>query len=237
LALELARQNLDARRHETTPSGFKLGLLDVLRRSLDQVSEITVYVASFSENGDQLSQWRGYSHGISGYSIGITPHDLLNASANGLTLAKCIYGEKGQTELIETIIDNLFAFATTLWEQKPKEQDRVYRESYKLFASLLSTAAPLIKDSSFSEEAEWRLFSQPTMFDPTQLKFRPGRSMPIPYCEFPLSNLKEALKFKEVIIGPTPHPQLAQQAVEALFLNQRVNCNCIRNSVIPYRDW
>src|SRR6056297_2083220 len=50
------------------------------------------FICSFSENADQLSQWRGYAQG--GYSLGVPRVAIESArDDHGFHLAKCIYDE------------------------------------------------------------------------------------------------------------------------------------------------
>ena len=60
-----------------------------------------VCVASFSEVGDALSQWRGYCPNGAGYSIGFVTQDLVGEAARqGFSLARCLYDEESQREAI-----------------------------------------------------------------------------------------------------------------------------------------
>jgi len=63
-------------------------------------------VFSFSQNPDQLSQWRGYCPTANGYALGFYSKVLEQSHQNeGLSfLAPCIYDETKQAELIDGII-------------------------------------------------------------------------------------------------------------------------------------
>lgn len=66
-------------------------------------------IISFSEHGDQLSQWRAYG-AQTGYAISFDPKALLeSAQLQGWQLVKCIYSEvekkKYVTELIEKALN------------------------------------------------------------------------------------------------------------------------------------
>jgi hypothetical protein len=68
-------------------------------------------------------------------------------------------------------------------------------------------------------------------------ELRAGRSMLVPYIEHQLASEDERLDLAEIIVGPTPHPDLAVKAVEALLAKHRVLIENIRESEIPYREW
>ena len=94
------------------------------------------------------------------------------------------------------------------------------------------TYAPLFKDSSFKEEWEWRIISM----NPINLTFRQGKSFLVPYLEIDLCDEGEHVKVKEVVVGPTPHMELAMKACE-LFLRQHKAESKVTASVIPYCNW
>ena len=72
-------------------SGWDPGFPAVHRqRGFDPVD--LVRVAAWSEDGDLLSQWRGYSGGATGYSIGFSRAKLEQAAIDeAWTLARCVY--------------------------------------------------------------------------------------------------------------------------------------------------
>jgi len=82
--------------------------LDLMLEALSVVEEVNMSVTSFTENGDQLSQWRGYSEIGSGYSIGFYSAELLNnISRNGIHhLLPCIYDEKTQVQMVKELVNS-----------------------------------------------------------------------------------------------------------------------------------
>ena len=67
---------------------------------------LTPFVASFSENGDQLSQWRAYCPKGNGFSIGFRYSDLSYLlKTTGFRLVKCIYGSGGAGDTYPGIND------------------------------------------------------------------------------------------------------------------------------------
>ncbi|MFN2397803.1 MAG: hypothetical protein ABR543_04055 [Gemmatimonadaceae bacterium] len=71
LALDLLDELLE-QKVEAASSRYDRALYSVLKESLSEAGDSEVYVASFSEDGDQLGQWRAYSPAASGYAVGIT---------------------------------------------------------------------------------------------------------------------------------------------------------------------
>jgi hypothetical protein len=102
---------------------------------------------------------------------------------------------------------------------------------------LLPLTAPALKDASFAEEAEWRLVRLPSSFEEGKLQFREGRSMLIPYNQHFFPDNCDSVPIEELIIGPTPHPELAREAAQALLTSHGLPSTKVRSSAIPYRTW
>lgn len=80
------------------------GLSQTLRHSFGQLIAKTqeqCFVLSFSEAGDQLSQWRAYCPGGSGYALGFAQTNRLFASArqHSFNLIRCEYSPDKQRKL------------------------------------------------------------------------------------------------------------------------------------------
>jgi hypothetical protein len=90
--------------------------------------------------------------------------------------------------------------------------------------------AALFKDPTFKREREWRLVSVPNPEELPGIRFRKGKSTPIPYCELPFAGPEERSFVDRVIVGPCPEPDVTRQAVESI-------AGKAENSKIPYRNW
>jgi len=67
--------------------------------------------------------------------------------------------------------------------------------------------------------------------------YRRGQSVIIPYFRFNLVTKSNEWPIKEVIVGPTPHKDLAREAVAQLLSSKGIAGFAVRNSTIPYRNW
>jgi hypothetical protein len=107
--------------------------------------------------------------------------------------------------------------------------------------------APTIKHCAFHEEQEWRLISAPIPFGDSRWQVRAGRSMLIPYIPVTLAPSDAYLPIQDVVVGPTPHmdlavraagvllgPKLEPMTLQAPMARQPAQ---IRNSQILYRNW
>ena len=196
-----------------------------------------VYVTSFTENADQLSQWRAYCPTTGGYSVGFRTKFLVDSldSNPHRFLASCIYDSDAHQQLVRDLV-KWVVLAAEESLSSGVTRDRVFRESYKQLGRLLPLLAPALKDPSFAEEQEWRLVCLPISFDNQKPHFRQGRSMLIPYHEHSFPN-KIRVPIEELVIGPTPHSQLARDATYALLAANGITSTTVRSSSIPYRAW
>jgi predicted GNAT family acetyltransferase len=85
---------------------------DFLNRNSAQI-----FVASFTDSEDDLSQWRGYSHGTCGVSIafGLGMHRLPIGSDSAVTFAPCVYDDDKKQSLIQYALQHFINESETWW--------------------------------------------------------------------------------------------------------------------------
>ncbi len=230
-AVELARSKLNHRlQAERGPwNGYYGKVLERLD-AIDAIQDLVLFVGSFSETADLLSQWRAYAPSGGGFSIGFE-HEYLKTMANkqGLRIMKCIYDLREH----EAILENLINRAGTLVKNGECEQAVA-----GFFVGLLRVA-PALKDASFYEEREWRVVSDVLNPSDAKPKFRVGKSMLIPYQEFKLAAGGQKMSVSRIIVGPTPHMSLSISSL-AYLLSTSTNVDqtySIEHSRVPYRSW
>jgi len=168
--------------------------------SMDMIS----YVACFSENKDQLSQWRGYADNGAGIAVGFSREsfaDLKEAAPSHISFRKVIYDEKEQEKFIERIArESIKAMETKPVAQVAAELNQNYRLQF-----------PVLKNASFEEEAEWRIIFNDSfskrkrhvgkniLFSGIRYTVREKRL--VSYIEMDFSKLKHNA-IKEIWIGP-----------------------------------
>jgi hypothetical protein len=115
---------------------FQIRLRNLVEGFLEQgpvtSNDVQVYTASFSVNGDQLSQWRGYSKGSSGVSLGF---DLrwLRPPKGGDTLvsfAPCVYEDEHKRLLLRHALSSFAQEVMELSEIAGSKEavDRTFNE-------------------------------------------------------------------------------------------------------------
>jgi hypothetical protein len=234
LAFDYIRDELDQQRKEvkTNQADEELNNKYDVLGSIDLVN---ISVASFTEEGDQLSQWRGYCEIGDGYSLGFNGRSLLNqAKKADYHLVPCVYEEQIHRLVVKELVSS--TRVANIRGNPKYDKTPFYRMS---FADAVLFIAPIIKSESFKEEKEWRLISRPLGYEIAE--YRQGAQSLIPYWKFNI-NLVETLK--SIIIGPTAEPDLSLGAVHGLLYKEfqpterdvvyEITKN-IKHSKIPYR--
>jgi hypothetical protein len=195
----------------------------------DELSGTNVCVASFSEESDSLSQWRGYA-GNAGFAIGFEGEYLASLTAKDHAyLAPCIYESDRQRTVVQALLQEVI-------EQNLSPQRLNQRPGGNLSAYLLRFA-PLLKHRSFGGEREWRIITTPHSCGIPRFCFRPGTSTLTPYYRFPLAEEGIPFRVSRVIVGPTPHEREARASVGSLLVRLGLNEVAVTNSEVPYRNW
>lgn len=243
LALDIASTYLKELIENTKDRALK-SRLNYYLSIIPNIQDMNICVCSLTEKGDLLSQWRGYSNTLGGYSIGFNVFALEPfIKLNGFELVKCIYSREMQKNKVLEIIDA--TIREFIHEIEPDHKMELYYKSGEVFLERLAKIAPVLKDSGFAEEAEWRIIS---VVNFERLEFRSGRSMLTPYFRISLNSRKNRdfdRLIDEIIVGHTPHPDLAVSATQAFILkhfppigSDDYQCPIdVKKSSIPFRNW
>jgi len=202
--------------------------------SLLRLEKLALYVACFSEEGDSLSQWRGYCPPGFGYNISFNSSELTNlARQQGFNLRKCIYTPESQRSVVKKWADET---VSSLLAKNLSETDLEAHceEAWPAYWNDFINFAPYMKNPAFSDEREWRLVSH-ILSNDDRVRLRQTRSMLAPYVPIKLG-LKENTELRmRLTVGPTPHQELAIAAL-AHYLG-RYRIFGLDRSRVPYRDW
>lgn len=130
---------------------------------------VTNFVICFCEEGDKLSQWRGYADNGKGVSLGFSEQELRQYSEKYkdiMTLEKVKYktAEEINEKIISTADDLLLKLKNLRkWIVDNFKCDKNMLEKYMIlfFVQMLNIVFMMsleYKNKSFEEENEWRLF-------------------------------------------------------------------------------
>jgi hypothetical protein len=227
-------------------------------RAIGELATPEVYVASFSEKPDLLSQWRGYCPRGGGFCIGIDAEVLRAFCINrGYRLEKCVYDHEEQVEEIARLVATCQQrFPAPRVDEaefaamSPKEQVDIEVEHYertslgidrakseaavKLFCAELATLAPRFKNNGFHEEAEWRIVATAPS---VPVKYRPTSSYLAPYIELPVLVEEGTSTLVEVLVGPNPNQARCEESVRMLLRSSGLERVSVACSTIPYNNW
>jgi len=213
-------------------------LKDLLRRINDVIQEKTssgrVYVVSFCQNGDLLSQWRAYGAFGGGYAVGLKTACLsgprLQESEPARVLRPVIYGRDKQVRMLK-------GWLKTFVESGHMPGGRVdYADLLTLFSDYLVT----FKNPSYREEQEWRLIqfgryvgstkrrlTEGEVIWPTCFRVRKGQILP--YVDLDLTGssgrLHGKLPVNEIVCGPTIRRELGIKALSQLCDSLGFDCS------------
>ena len=199
-----------------------------------------VFVASLSEQGNLLSQWRAYSPVGKGVSLGFDPQYIRTiAQQQVYRLGKCVYDGELQQRVIQEIFRRIEKEATSNGPENDTSKRHPSNSYYGIFERFeddLLMCAALLKHPAFREEVEWRVVSSVVKrYAPSDIQYREGRSCLVPYRELSLVPKESAgMTLKEVFVGPTPDSELSMRSV-GMYLSNRGISPMVANSSIPYR--
>lgn len=199
-----------------------------------------VFVASFTPNGNLLSQWRGYSGLGKGVSLGFETADLAaSVRSQSYRIARCIYSAQQKRKIAARVID---AFVVNALErgEAPATQahpTQSFHHSFHELEEYLFTVAALMKNGSFEEEEEWRIVSPVhSNYVEMPILYREGTHSLVPYFEVSLPvDTEGKLLMRNVYVGPSPTPNESHTSVSR-YVRKYTACPVVTNSLIPWRS-
>ncbi|WP_434042996.1 MULTISPECIES: DUF2971 domain-containing protein [Sorangium] len=178
-----------------------------------------VFVACFCEEGDLLSQWRGYG-ADHGYALGFDVESLRRLGLGDL--APIQYGLPNPAQY--------FAEELELARHPTAHPGVAGWHATELLLPRLAR----VKHPGFAEEREWRLMKQASLYEPEPKvlpQFRPSPLGPLAYIVH--SFTRECLR--EVVVGPGSHAATRMAAVTAMLEHQGFSDINVRASIVPLR--
>jgi len=187
---------------------------------------LSAFVASFTEDGDLLSQWERYA-GPHGYCVGFDAERLRAVLAeSGRNLTKVVYDTEFQRDLLNEIFDVAFdRLESGAFEEMTEESVERWANIHATIARSMSLT---FKHPAFEREQEWRSVELLPDERAPALEVRPGAFGVVPYLPIPVSHeIDDSLS--DVIIAPTKYEAEAKRAV--LLTLRRFNYDVSRVNV------
>jgi hypothetical protein len=207
--------------------------LEEVKWSVFSLPKTSVFVVSFSESGDLLSQWRSYCPENRGISLGFEATELLRAAEEqGFKLVRCSYDGGPQYDAVEQLATRSIAAYSA---SRPMQRKDVIDQFRQEFAGMAAS----FKNSTFADEQEWRLVKVADG-TPADTCYREGKYTLVPYTIFRLGvDHRDRVRIRRVVIGPTLHADLARGAVFGMLTApaRKVLLGQIESSRTTFRAW
>lgn len=204
-------------------------IIDEIEKNLDKEVFPEIYVASFCEDNDLLSQWRGYANNSGGICIGFKSAEMWRLARENsgkitaisyrdidgkMTAENKINAHNNREEGLQDILgDAISKFRSS------REKDVIH--------NLISS----IKHDKFKEEKEWRVTMLGKNIKSEDKKFREKNGILIPYFEL---DFEPAKAISSVIIGPGENQDLIAKSVKNFLATKELNIE-VEKSTIPFR--
>jgi hypothetical protein len=209
-----------------------------------------------SEDGDLLSQWRGYASDATGVAIGFSTEYLnwlsetsIGRDEPGFTLQQVVYEPSAHESLVQPtylqvkqLIDagalkiyRSRGLLDTRTDAEIAQENAANRKAYsQLSLRLLSLFSKLfhLKAYAFREEREWRLLSYLVKGGEDFCSYRAVHDRLIPYRQVALVGL-ERTPIREVILGPKHNTP--PKVVEDFLKQNQYGVVQVRRSEASYR--
>jgi Protein of unknown function (DUF2971) len=235
---EVIKAHLDSKRHGSGNEQL------VAESALQQIQHMPhgpdgsarSYIACFSKNPDQLSQWRGYGRNR-GFSIGFATAGLRSISADlphdcTAHLHDVIYELEAQTVMLEE------EFGSTIATFPPPANVNDALPAARSFLAAARLVATTFKHAAFTEEAEVRQHLYQYQTDTASpLEFRDSQMGLTPSISLPLSSPKLSASevIKEIVVGPQRNRDEAARATQQLLARHDLKDTPVRLSEVPLR--
>ena len=213
----------------------RVEIIDGLRKSIETSRDFCVFIASFCQNGDLLSQWRGYK---AAYALGISGQWLQeNAAEQNFELVPIAYSFAQQQASIHAAISLLQNYID---DNAAKGKTNLRKSILRWWSSRMLIVLAALKSEAFDEEAEYRLVKA-CHYWPKEMRTRPTPQGLVPYVEvkFACKTIDNTLfhpancGIEEIVIGPglLDHQLIG---LNALLASHSMNLP-IKKSSIPFR--
>lgn len=193
---KLAKEVLE----EEIKGGANKHLLEEIKTSLFRDhAETEVYVCSFTQCRDDLSQWRAYggtTRGTARYCIGFRLDVLANLAEkiSHSSFSPVSYDERAQRHPIKKVITYAIKFVAKR-DLLPRETQVIAVEA----ARRLTRLFPEMKSPAFKAEEEWRVIRWAPP-DSDEVCFDATRGVVRPYIAFPLADQEQKLPVDDLLV-------------------------------------
>jgi hypothetical protein len=195
------------------------------------------FVACFSKQRDDLTQWRAYSVGENSYAIGFIAGGFFG---RGSLVVRVNYDMEQHKQVVRDVAAaTLRFFREGLDDNRASSSEAWGDEFIAEWGGLIGQLAPMLKDSAFSAEKEYRIVHQLQVSEMSHLRFKQketlmARHLPLVFPPPAAATPSRVLPIGEVIIGPSRHKEITRVSVDS-FMRQRGYTVPVSISEIPFQ--
>lgn len=192
-----------------------------------------LFVASLTEQPDDLNQWRCYCPD-GGYALGFDAQRLAHTLASSRLgeLVKVVYAETEKQKLASELV--LAANAAWRFALSRRARATVLSRIRAEITEAVITCFCVFKHRSFAAEEEWRIIASGDLSDPGRLHFRATRSLIVPYAQMRVLGRRQQV-LTHVTVGPSPHRATAAEGIWHCLHETGNGRARIRISTVPHR--
>lgn len=196
-----------------------------------------LFVGSFTESGNLLSQWRGYCPHGRGVSLAFDPAQLTETGEQAaFQIGRCEYDIRKQESVAEQFVLRALELAEATGPSPTHHATQSFHHVFLELEPDLLRLAALMKNPAFREENEWRLVSPVfNNYVEPPIQYRAGATTLVPYLELPLPQANGVIAIQNVVVGPTPNPNFSISSVVRFLSREGVRPTRVMNSCVPYR--
>ena len=158
-----------------------------------------------------------------------------------MNLWKCIYEKRDHLIIVLDLVTLLLKSYDVLYvfnnEGQTEHWERTKKDLIGYFNTTFLQVAPVIKNSHYREEKEWRLITTPIRNADENYFAQITNRRILEYYSFNFDLIDNGKYefLQEVVIGPTKEPRLTAYAFDVLLHKNGYKFKGIANSQIPYR--
>lgn len=195
------------------------------------------YIASFCEEDDLLSQWKGYGNQGGGYSIGLSlKTSTIDDKNNVFRVFQVVYDPQKQREVLRHILDDIL---TSLRNSQPSggygldaSNHVEYHAHIQAATDFFRVVGMRFKDKGFAQEKEWRFHACMSIKDAKNVKFREAKNILVPYLRLPINGPQ--IKVTTIRCGPSIRRDLSKESAEMLVSQTKFSTAQVVSSDIPF---
>lgn len=199
-----------------------LAFLDRAIEELDRDISLqsNIFVASFSEHENDLSQWRSYGGGEGGYVIGFNREGLNFGQQAGMFTLGVEYNLAKQEAIMNAVAEAALVYFKDGLAEGLDCLTFIREDALPMTFMGLGLIGPFLKHETFSAEKEWRV-ARELSIGYKGLRFRQKQSMlsrhvPLDFHRPGMEKTK-MLPIVSVGVGPCRHPGVSVNSVVALL--------------------